>query len=254
MNNAPLFFIVGLVIVAIVIYNNFFSAKAVIKRTLRKAPQKQISEITDGEIVKFIGTVESIDEPLLSPLSNRKCTYYSIIIEQKVSSGKNSHWKTLVKKKRSNKFVIRDKEHHAIINTKNIKSHIVVDREYSSGFLNDVDPRLEAYLLEHNIKSETAFGFNKTLRYREGVLELGEKIAVLGKGKWENGSDFELPSEIEKVLSVSPGEKDFIYLSDATEVTTVIKPNEPPVLVDVTPIEQPKRKAKRQKRIGRYLK
>ena len=38
---------------------------------------------------------------------------------------------------------------------------------------------------KHGMKSKSLLGFNKSLRYKEGVLEAGEEVSVCGQGTWE---------------------------------------------------------------------
>ena len=79
----------------VLVYNLFFTKKAIVKRKLRKAESKKITEFLEGDIAKVIGRVEFVGEPMISPLSSRECAYYHIIVEQKVSSGKSSNWKKI---------------------------------------------------------------------------------------------------------------------------------------------------------------
>lgn len=47
-------------------------------------------------------------------------------------------------------------------------------------------PQLESFLAKHGWKSTGLFGFNKSLRYAEGVFEEGKSVTVFGRGVWEN--------------------------------------------------------------------
>lgn len=218
----PIFFIIVIVIIIIISISYFFSKKAIIKRKLKNAKFKSIGDFKNGEIAKIIGNVEFINEPLISPLSKRKCSYYYIHIEQKVSSGKNSRWKTIIEEEVSSKFLIREGTDFAFINDNNIKCYIVQDKSFSSGFLDDATENLEKFLNSKGYESEGFLGFNKTLRYKEGILESEEKIAVFGKGIWKDVTTLELPEKYEKVLEITSNEGVAIYLSDDPD-TTLIK-------------------------------
>ncbi len=210
-----------------------------------------------------------LTKPLSSPLSHRKCAYYNVHIEQKVSSGKNSHWKTLIEKSDSNKFIIRGANGCAYINGERQKKHIVMDREFSSGFMDDPLPHLEEYLKENGHESENFIGMNKTIRYSEGVLELGEKVAVLGKGEWKTPEELDLPSELGKVLAITDYGDDYVYFTDELE-TTQIAEQKIDQKKELKTIEgksevkaaveykrrnkEMKRRKKENKREGRYLK
>lgn len=211
--------LVIVVVCCIVLYGYFFSKKEIVKRKLKNAEHKKIANFKDGEVSKIIGDIEFVEEPLISPLSKRICSFYYVLIEEKVSTGKNSRWKTLIEEEVSSKFLIKDDANYAFINDQNIKCYIVQDERYSSGFLTDATDHLEKYLIKKGEKSEGFLGFNKTLRYKEGVLERGEKIAVFGKGQWKEAALLNLPKKYDKILEITASEGSAIYLSDDPKTT-----------------------------------
>jgi len=218
MNNNILFTLGAILVIgAIVLTVLYFNKRAVIKRKLKKAVGKKISDIVSGEIAKVVGKVEFAGEPLIAPLSARRCAYYYVLVEQQVSTGKSSHWNKLIEEEVGGKFVIRDGRHCAHIDSRNVKSVLVEDRQYSSGFGNDASAELERYLNDHGQKSEGTFGWNKTIRYKEGVLEEGELIAAMGRGEWKNAEQVQLPDTYDRVLEITSTEEEPVYLSDDPE-------------------------------------
>jgi hypothetical protein len=215
----PVIFIIVAIVIAIIFISYFFSKKARIKRKLKKAAFKKMAEFKDGETAKIVGEVEIIGEPLIAPLSGRKCSYYYIHIEERVKSGKSWHWRTRVEEEVSGKFVIKEGEKYAFINDNNLNCYIVQDRNFSSGFLNDASKNLEKYLNTKGYESEGILGLNRTLRYKEGVLENGEEIAVFGTGKWKDVSALNLPEKYGKVLEITSNNGEAIYLSDDPDTT-----------------------------------
>ncbi len=215
----PILLIFVALILVIFIVSYFFSKKAVIKRKLKKAEFKRIDNFRNGDVAKIVGQVEFVEKPLISPLAKRKCAYYYIHIEQQVSSGKSTRWKTIIEEEVSSKFLIRDGDHYAFINDDKLKSYIVQDRSFSSGFFNDTTLELENFLTLRGHKSENFLGFNKTLRYKEGILENEEKIAVFGKGIWKDATELELPKKYGKVLAITANNGTPIYLSDDPNTT-----------------------------------
>ncbi len=133
-----------------------------------------------------------------------------MVVEQK-SSGKNSSWSTIIDQKVINDFTIIENGHKALIRTDDLKTAIDKDREYESGFMNDATLQLESFLRKHGVDSEGIFGFNKKLRYKEGILEKGEPVAAYGQVKWTHVVKSDLK---ESILEVRPTEKDSVYLSD----------------------------------------
>jgi len=212
--------------IIIVILVIFFSNKAIIKRKLKKSNYKRIADFKDGDIAKIVGCIEIVGKPLYSPLSKRECSHYYVHVEQEKSSGKSSSWETIIEEEVTSRYLIKDGIRYAIINDKKLKSYIVQDAKFSSGFWNDATENLENYLKSKGEESEGFFGFNKTLRFKEGVLEKGEEIAVLGKGNWKDATSLNLPEKYGKVLEITSTNEQAIYLSDDTCTTEKIsKPN-----------------------------
>lgn len=207
----------------IIILSYFFSKKAKVKRKLKKANSKKISAFRDGDIAKLVGRVELVDEPLFAPLSDRKCSYYHIQIEQKKSSGKSSHWKTIIEEENRCRYLIKEGQHYAFINDSKLKSYIVQDKSYSSGFMNDAPQKLVNYLRDHGVDSEGFLGMNKTLKYKEAILEVDEQVAVFGKGTWEKASALNLPKQYGKVLEITADLDHYVYLSDDPSTTAFNK-------------------------------
>lgn len=214
MNDSIIAVIMIAAIGSTIVYKLFFSKEAIIKRKLRETTSKQLTNFKDGEIAKVTGRIELIDEPLIAPLSKRKCAYYHVIVSEEVSSGKNSRWETIIDEEKKCRYLIKNDIYYALVDNQKINQFVVKDREYASGFLNDASDYLEKYLNSKGIQSEGLFNFNKTLEYKEGILEKGEKIAVLGRGIWKNATELDLPEKYGKVLLILPSDEDGIYLSD----------------------------------------
>ncbi len=214
MESYTTFIIIAISVITIIILQALFNNDTRIKRKIRKAPQKLISNFKNNDRAKIIGEIHEIGRPLFSPLSKRECIGYHVIVEQEKLSGDHGKWETIIDKKIINDFIIRDKGMNAIVRTKHVKSVIVKDQKFKSGFLNDVTPQLESFLNKFGKKSEGSLGFNKTLRYKEGILEKDELVAVFGKGTWKKTDELNLKSSSIKVLEISSDENEPVYLSD----------------------------------------
>lgn len=211
-------------------FTYLFSKKAIVKRKLKKAISKNISQFLNGDIAKVIGKVEFVGDPLIAPLSSRECAYYYVLVEQKVSSGKNTRWKKIIEEEVAGNFVVRDGNDRAFVDTMKIKTYLVQDRNFNSGFMNDATDQLNTYLASHGHKSTGMLGLNKSVRYREGILEKDEMIAAVGKGEWKKAEDLNLPESFDRVLHISAAEHDSVYLSDDPKTLKVnVKDSSRPV-------------------------
>ncbi|SFZ90585.1 E3 Ubiquitin ligase [Flaviramulus basaltis] len=188
----PEFLIPVLIIsaIAIIIFLSiYFSKKNIILRKLSKFKSKRITQFRTDELTKVSGKVLQVKEPFVAPFSKRKCVAYIFEVKQKVSRGKSSHWKTLVKKEDIQDFFIEQKSELVMVKpskeTSNYQSYIVVDKKISSGAFNNPTPEFQKVLESFGVESENWLGFNKTLKYSERIIEIGETVTVGGVAKWK---------------------------------------------------------------------
>lgn len=180
----PILFITA--IVMMIVFGYYFSDKQRILRELKKSRRKPISQVRENEYAKVIGKAKHVDEPLIAPISGRPCVYYKVHVERK---GDKS-WHTVVRETKSQDFFLESNTELAIVKAnfeveKNKRVYLEEDHKRNSGFMNDASHKLNAYLAQHNKSSTGFFGFNKTLRYKEGIIALNETVAVKGVAKWK---------------------------------------------------------------------
>ena len=180
----PSIFIVG--IATLIFVGFYFSAKQRILRQLKEIRRKQIHSVRENEYVKIVGKAKHAGEPLIAPLSKRKCVYYDVKVQEK----RGKHWNVIIDDVAYQDFFINTGTESAILNlrvqrdnTKRI--HLVTDHSLNSGVFKEPDAEIKRYLELNGNKSTGFFGMNKSLRYTESVIELDEEIAVMGIGKWK---------------------------------------------------------------------
>ena len=78
---------------------------------------------------------------------------------------------------------------------------------------------LEKLLRKHQKESTGFFGFNKTLRYREGIIEEGEAIAVKGLAQWKTLSEPIEGYSYSKLLTLTGDKKHKLIITDVPEAT-----------------------------------
>jgi hypothetical protein len=155
------------------------------RRLLGRARRTQIADVRDGTVVKIVGQLSFIGEPLGAPLSGRRCAYYEATVDE--SSGRAPI--QLIRERRGQDFILRDDSGKALVRMDEASAVLVMrDAQFSSG--GDADPTavMTAFLARHG-QSSRGLLFAKSLNYREGVLEPGERIAVLGLARWEPDPD-----------------------------------------------------------------
>lgn len=126
--------ILFILVFAVAIFTTYyFSDKRRIIRTLKKLKNNNISNLKQNELAKITGKAINIHEPLRVPMSNRKCVYYKIKIEQEVGDDDSTSWKTLIEEEKIQDFFLEKNGEKIIIKLtkkpKNFLGHFVVDKE-----------------------------------------------------------------------------------------------------------------------------
>ncbi|MBL4635894.1 MAG: hypothetical protein JKY56_18685 [Kofleriaceae bacterium] len=168
---------------AVALASLFFSRNARIIRSLRTTPQRRIESFSEEEVAKIVGTLQYIGDPLISPLTGRHCAYYEIHVDEHYG-GNNAQWHTMIRESVGVEFEVDDGTGKAVVDPMSAMIAIVVDSHTRSGTLDSPTGREVAYLESHQRKSKGWF-LNKKIRYREGILESGELVAIMGRGTRE---------------------------------------------------------------------
>jgi hypothetical protein len=163
-------------------------AKGATVRKLRNAPSFAIGQLAEGQTGRVIGDAFPAGETLQAPLTGRACVYYIAKVEQHHSNGRSSYWKTIVKEERGVPFVLTDGTGRAIVDPTSADIALDFDSKSTSGTFDDAN-EIERAFLERHHQSSQGWVFNKRLRYREAVIHVGERIAVLGEGVREPDPD-----------------------------------------------------------------
>ncbi|WP_242130832.1 hypothetical protein [Aestuariivivens marinum] len=212
------------VVVLIIVLSVVLSRKNIVLRKLAKFKHNRISQFRNNELTKVTGKVLEVETPFVAPFSKRPCVAYIFKIQQRVSTGKSSHWKTLVKKEDIQDFFIEQRGDLVMVKpsmqSSNFYSFMVEDQSIRSGTFKDPSPEFKKVLDEYGVDSETWLGFNKTLKYTERILEIGETITVGGIAKWKvlnepiNGHNYS------KIAALESGPKQKLIITDHPKAVT----------------------------------
>jgi len=202
----------------------YFSKKNRMLRAFKETRRKNINSIKRNEYAKVIGKAKHIEAPLIAPLSGRKCVYYHVVVE--VRGDKT--WRKIIDDVKCQDFFISVNTEMAIVQTSDLDKtsnyvHLVKDFNKESGFRNDASEKLETYLKTYSKKSTGLFGVNKQMRYREGVIELNEDIAVKGICEWQNFSEPIDGYSYSKILTLTGTKKQKLLITDEPKALLRVK-------------------------------
>lgn len=173
------FVIVGVLVVGFFAVSYYFSTEAKLTRLLKAAPRYSIQAAPESQQIKLVGRVSYLSEPLVAPLSGRRCACYQIIVQEK-RGGKNKHWVEIIRDEDRRDFMLTDETGRALIKAQDAKLLIDRDGKFTSGTFNDATPELNAFLEKFGKESTGFFGLNRTMRYYEGIIEDTEDVVVCG--------------------------------------------------------------------------
>ena len=207
-----------IVFVTIAVLSYYLGKKQRILRSLSKLKAKEILQFRTNEPTKVTGKVLHVHEPFVAPLSKRKCVAFQFKIQQKQHTGKNSYWKTLLDEKNIQDFFVESKGEVLMLkpstNPTNFKIYLEEDKNVSSGFLKDPTPEFQTLLSAYNINSTDVFGLNKTIRYTERILEVGETVTVGGIATWKAVDTTINGYSYSKIASLESNDNQKIIITD----------------------------------------
>jgi hypothetical protein len=164
----------------------YYSPQAVLWRRLTRAPLRTTAEFPENTVGTVQGTLRYLgDAPLIAPLTGRPCACYDVIIEEK---GMNEGWDEIIRESQCKDFLLEDEHGVARVQMDSWEVLVVKDMHFQSGMFRAATPELEAFLAR-NGQTSADWIFNKSIRYREGVLEAGEAVAVCGTATREVDPD-----------------------------------------------------------------
>lgn len=185
MEQILVFLILGLIVIGIAIY--FFMANFRIYQLILKTETTPISMVYNG-FYEVKGKIVAPDNQLISPFAEKQCVYYQFIIEQKKSKGKSSHWVKIIDDRKSTRVGLDDGTGVAIIDMQSADVQIKTDIKESSGMFNTADERELSVLQKYGENNKTWI-FEKSLRYTEKYLEVGDELYVLGEVNGKEGQN-----------------------------------------------------------------
>jgi len=154
----------------------FASEPRKVRRALKEAPLVAIAAFPDGGTARVAGRATPIQPALTAPLSGRPCVYYEVIVDEY-----DEGWSRLVHEAAGVRFAIEDDTGRAIVDPTHVRIDLRQDHKEGTGLFRDADALHEDFLARHGHTSNGYFA-NKTIRYRESAITVGERVNAFGGG------------------------------------------------------------------------
>ncbi len=191
----------------------YFSRDQRARRAIVAAPVVKIGDVADGATVRITGTLRHGPATLDAPFSHRSCAHFDALLEERSLDAGKEVWTAVAHETASRPFFVEDSTGTIRIDTTRFEGVIVNDHHKTKGDL-DREKAL-AFLTKHGHAAELAA--DRVLRYREGVLEAGERVTVLGTARFETHDG-------KKVVVLGAPEGASVRASDEPGLTLTMRP------------------------------
>lgn len=183
---------------------------------LRHTKHTPIARAMDGKPVKLVGTLRYASDSIPAPFTTRRCAgWEATVLRCEPTDGDLvDRWVPLVEDQGACDFILEDDTGRALVECRHVTIASLKDADYRVGadaVANDV---LRRFMTKHHRKHAFDSGF--ALHWKESVLVEGERVAVLGTGRWM--LDPEAPAHAYrdrlKRLVISGSPKSMVIVSD----------------------------------------
>jgi hypothetical protein len=159
----------------------WFAARR-LRRRFRETSQHAIGAMPEDTFGRISAAAQQLETALTAPLSQRPCVYWSIeILEDR---GIDWPTRTLIRDDRWVPFLLEEDNHRAIIDPTEAVVSLEFDFTSRSKAAFDASKDQKALLEAHNLVNRNWFT-TEELVYREAIIEIGERVWVLGSGTRE---------------------------------------------------------------------
>jgi hypothetical protein len=154
------------------------------RRELRAAPRSSVADLPADKRGRVMGIARPFGPVLEAPLSGRRCVYYRILI----ASLDAGYLRELATEQDAVTFLLEDRGRRAVIDPTHATFSTGFDHESTSRAAADADIMQLTLLERHALATRSFFGIDALL-YREAIVEVGERITVVGTGTREPDPD-----------------------------------------------------------------
>jgi len=190
-----------------------------IKRLIENTPTSKIRSIAMGFVEIYGKAIPYNKNILKTPFTQQDCVYYRYSIQELRTSGKNNYWHTIKTEQKKQMFLLKDETGQVLINPENAHMNIKKNNLFESSLGKDPPENVKYFLNSNNISYEGfLFGINKTMRYIEHFIAVGDKLYIMGTAT-DNPYVEEATSDygIEDVMIQKGNHNKFFFISDKHE-------------------------------------
>jgi hypothetical protein len=147
-----------------------------------------IASLQADEQVEVVGKAES-EKILNSPITKTPCVFWQVVVSEKRSSGKSSHWAIVYSRNSTEPFNVSDVTGRMqVYPSRETELLLQDDVKKSSGLFSSLDEQTQAALTEMGVETKGFLNMNKNMRVQERYIEQGDEIFLFGKTASSGGA------------------------------------------------------------------
>jgi len=165
---------------------------------IESARTADVGDLDDG-YWKSSGRVVALEEPLVSPMTQTECVFYTFQVDElrtrtvttttsrpgsrggfQTGTRTETYWETVITDRQAIRCAIRDKTGEARVDLLDAETVLNPSAHSTSGTFQNCPAHLQRTLSRRYGFSTKGLLFNKGLRYTETVIEEGNKLFVIG--------------------------------------------------------------------------
>jgi len=133
------------------------------------------------EQVEIVGKADG-EATLHGPITKTSCVLWQVVVSERRSSGKSSHWVTVYSKTSTAPFDVHDGTGRMRVHpSRGMELLLRDDVKKSSGIFSSLDEQTQTALNEMGVDTKGFLNLNKNMRVHERYVEQGDEIYLLGK-------------------------------------------------------------------------
>jgi hypothetical protein len=147
-----------------------------------------IASLQADEQVEVVGKADG-EAGLRSPITKTPCVFWQVVVSEKRSSGKSSHWAIVYSNSSTAFFDVQDATGRMrVYPSRGMELLLQDDVKKSSGILSSLDEQTQAALKEMGVETKGFLNMNKNMRVQERYIEQGDEVYLLGKTASNGGA------------------------------------------------------------------
>lgn len=159
------------------------------RRKLARHKLRRLGDLQEGHYARIVGRAHPVGEPLIAPMTGRRCVYYDVIVEGKGIAPKPGKMSRIAAETKGIPFLLTDGTGRAIVEPDGADVLIAFGaRSDFSPQAPVVTPQHQEFFARHG---RTVIGgvYGTELRYREAAIVVEDMITVLAAGVREPDPD-----------------------------------------------------------------